>query len=386
MIPIYRDVLTAFTLITVIPAIYLWLSRNMRWKLFEFVPPIIWVLLTPMVLSTLNVIPRESHIYQPFRSVAASMLIFLMLLDIDIRKALRVTWRAATVFSMGALGVVVGTATAFSLLKHLLPVGSCSALSGLAAGWIGGTAHMVAVSAMLSTPNEQMGMIIVADTLVFSIYFPLIIMSKRWAYHFDRFTRAAESRSAPLEPMQILPPKPAQIEVGSLLFVVGLSCLATLLASKLGQSMPDLPPILPHGVWPILIVTTFALLLSATPLRLVAGARPFGSALAYMYICTVGASSDLESLATAPVFVLAAVICVIIHLAFVVIAARMFRVDIATAAVSSVAGVGGIASAPVAASHYNHDLVPIAIMLSIIGYALATYLGFMTFSLCQLFS
>ena len=51
---------------------------------------------------------------------------------------------------------------------------------------------------------------------------------------------------------------------------------------------------------------------------------------------------------------------------------------------SSVAAVGGAASAPVAAGYHREELVPISIMLALIGYALGNYLGVATAWACQL--
>jgi uncharacterized membrane protein len=54
------------------------------------------------------------------------------------------------------------------------------------------------------------------------------------------------------------------------------------------------------------------------------------------------------------------------------------------AAVSSVASVGGAASAPVAASFHREELVPVSIMLALIGYALGNYLGVAAAYLCHM--
>ena len=77
--------------------------------------------------------------------------------------------------------------------------------------------------------------------------------------------------------------------------------------------------------------------------------------------------------------------CITVHFVFIVIGAKLFRVDVSLAAVSSVAAVGGAASAPVAAGYHREELVPISIMLALLGYALGNYLGVLTGILCNLF-
>jgi uncharacterized membrane protein len=101
-------------------------------------------------------------------------------------------------------------------------------------------------------------------------------------------------------------------------------------------------------------------------------------ALVYIYMTMIGAQADLAGLAGAQWFIPAGFLAIAIHLVVVVLAAKMFRVDVSMAAVSSVAAVGGAASAPVAAAYHREELVPISIMLALIGYALGNYLGVAT--------
>jgi uncharacterized membrane protein len=77
-------------------------------------------------------------------------------------------------------------------------------------------------------------------------------------------------------------------------------------------------------------------------------------------------------------FIAAGFLAITIHLVLTVLGAKLLRLDVSMAAVASVAGVGGAASAPVAAAYHHEQLVPISIMLALIGYALGNYLGVAT--------
>ena len=96
----------------------------------------------------------------------------------------------------------------------------------------------------------------------------------------------------------------------------------------------------------------------------------------------LGAAADTRNIGSAPLFLIAGIVCIVIHLLFVILGARLFRVDVSMAAIASVASVGGAASAPVAAGFHREELVPISIMLALIGYALGNYLGVATALLC----
>jgi len=129
------------------------------------------------------------------------------------------------------------------------------------------------------------------------------------------------------------------------------------------------------ATWKILILTTVALVLAMTPLRKVAGTGALSMALVYVYLSMIGAQADIREAASAPYFLIAGVICIVIHLVLVVLAARIFRIDVHMAAIASVAAIGGAASAPVVAAYHRKQLVPVAILLALIGYALGNYLG-----------
>jgi uncharacterized membrane protein len=59
------------------------------------------------------------------------------------------------------------------------------------------------------------------------------------------------------------------------------------------------------------------------------------------------------------------------------------RVDIHTAAAASAANIGGVAAASVVAAYHKESLVPAAILMALLGYALGNYAGYATALLCR---
>ena len=57
--------------------------------------------------------------------------------------------------------------------------------------------------------------------------------------------------------------------------------------------------------------------------------------------------------------------------------------DVHSAAIASAANVGGAASAPVVAAYHRASLVPVAILMALIGYALGNYLALLTAQLAR---
>ena len=128
----------------------------------------------------------------------------------------------------------------------------------------------------------------------------------------------------------------------------------------------------------ILLVTTIALGLSTTPVSRLPNSTAMGTALVYVFVAGMGARAELSGLGDAPVFVLGAFIWIFIHGLFMLAGAWLFRVDVHSVAIASAANIGAAASAPIVAAHHRPNLVPAAVLLALLGYALGNYLAPMT--------
>lgn len=383
--PLFNDLFGVMAVICMVPVFFLWLERKTQWKIFDFLPAIIWIFLTPIFLSNLNIIPRESAIYDTFRSFAVPLFIVLMLLDINILQSMKVAWRGAIVLTIGAVGIVVGCVAAYFAFRTGLPENAWSGFGALAGSWIGGTGNLAAVAESLNTPSELVGIVVIVDNLVYLIYFPLILTCKRWAKPFNKFTGVTDEQIAQFfEATAEIEKKTHEVHYRDVLTLIGWGFVTIVAARWVAGMVPEFPPVLTVSTWTILLVTTFGVLLSATPLKDVPGTEPLSMSFVYLYMTMIGASADLRQLADARWFLVAGFVAIAVHLVFVIFGAKLLRLDVSMAAVSSVACVGGAASAPVAAGYHREELVPVSIMLALIGYALGNYLGVATAYLCNL--
>ena len=114
--------------------------------------------------------------------------------------------------------------------------------------------------------------------------------------------------------------------------------------------------------WTVLIATLAGLIIARTPLANIPGPAPIASALLAMLVAVLGSQSNFAGMATAPLFVLVGLLTLLIHIALLALAARAFRFDLQLCGISSLAGIGGVASAPVLAATYTPVLVPIAVL------------------------
>ena len=131
-------------------------------------------------------------------------------------------------------------------------------------------------------------------------------------------------------------------------------------------------------------MTTVGILLSFTPARNIASSHAIAMAILYVFVARMGAIASLEGLGQAVPFVAGAAIWIVIHGLFCLLGARLFHVDIHSVAIASAANIGAAASAPVVAAHHRESLVPAAVLMALLGYAIGNYAAIGTAHLCRL--
>ena len=389
------------TLIAVV-SFWFWLEKRSGWKIFNFLPPLIWIYATPVLLSNTGVIPFQSAAYDFLRMYGLPIFICLMLIKVDVVGALRIMGKGVFVMLIGSVGVVLGGFLAYSLgqaistpddffLHFPLPEDSWKAFGTLAGSWIGGTGNMTAAHAALEGSGEHMTMAAAADQMVYLLWLPLMLGSRAFADRFNRWMRVPPDRlalmDAAAEKFEVTDEPPSMTQFLSLALVaVGFTWISLALSQILPPVAIAGATIISASTWLILLVTTFALLASTTPIRRLPAAHPIAMAIIYVYVARIGATMDLSSasLETMGAFILMAYVWIAIHGLFILAGAWLFRVDVHTLAIASAANIGGAASAPVVAAHHRESLVPASILMAMIGYALGNYLAILTGRLGQL--
>ncbi len=206
------------------------------------------------------------------------------------------------------------------------------------------------------------------------------------AEKFNRWARVKEGR---IEEMEEAVAREAgeekrPVQMVDYLYLGAIAAAVTWASHALAGFLPELDPVISTGTWNILLVTTFALVLSRTPVRRIPGSHDLAMALIYVFVAGMGARAALSGLGQAPAFLAGAFLWIAIHGLFCLAGAWLFRVDIHSVAIASAANVGGAASAPVVAAYHRESLVPASILMALIGYALGNYLAILTGQLCRL--
>ncbi len=370
--------------LTGVASFFFILEKRTRWRLFEFVPPLLFIYAVPLVLSNTGVIANRSPLYDWMSDAVLPMFLILMLLDVDVLGAIRIMGKGILVLLAGTIGVIVGAPVAYVLVKGGLGPDAWKGFGTLAGSWIGGTGNMAAVSEGLGTPPADFGLAVLADTLVYLVWLPILLGSRSLAARFNRFARVDSRRIEMLERSSgNLANDKGKLEMRHVLYLLFLGLLFPRLAAALAACLPQVPPVLTTGSWHILSVTTFGILLSMTPARKIPGSHELAVAMVYLFVANMGARAEIAGLTErAPWFLLGAYAWIVVHGASCVLAARVLRVDIHSTAIASAANIGGIATAPIVAAYHNDKLVPASVLMALIGYAIGNYGAFAAAWLC----
>jgi len=376
-----------------VAAFFFMLEQTTRARLFQYIPPLLFIYATPVFLNNFDVIPSSSPVYSGLSAYLLPAFIVLMLIKVNVPAVVRVMGKGVLVMLMGTAGVMVGAVVAYVLVHSWLSEDAWKGYGALAGSWIGGTANMAATAEMLGTSEEQFGLAVIADNVIYVFWLPLLLMSRDFADRFNRWARVPAERLASMDAAAEVhveddhaPTMPQYLFL--IAIVIGVTWASTALAPGISESIasvsPGLGTVFGESTTRILLVTTLALFLSTTAVSRLPNSTAMGTALIYVFVAGMGARASVAGLAEAPMFVAGAFVWIIIHGLFCLAGAWLFRVDIHSVAIASAANIGAAASAPIVAAHHRPNLVPASILMALLGYAMGNYLAPLTGHLAKL--
>lgn len=357
---------------------------------FDRLPPVIWAYFLPMLSTTLGLTPATSPAYDWISRYLLPTALFLMMLAVDVPAILRLGPLALVMMLVGAAGIVLGAPLAFLTFEGLyavfggvLPPQDPEAWKGFAAlsgSWIGGTANLVALQQSLGASDATVAPLIVVDTAVAYSWMAVLIALSAFQARFDRWVGAdAAALDRVNATLAALDTERRPVSTAGLLVILGIGLAGAVLALAAGERLPTLgdPTIISATTWAVLIAVTAGLLLSFTPLRRLErdGASAVGYAALYLLLAAIGAKASLQAVLDAPVYLLAGVVWIAFHALLLFAAAKLLRAPLFFVAASSMANVGGAASAPIVAGVYLPAMAPVGLLLAVAGYVLGIYGG-----------
>lgn len=118
-------------------ATWFYLEKKTQWKLFQFIPPLLFIYILPAIFSNSGIIPGQSPLYDWMGDYLLPVFLVLLLLNVDVRATIRVMGRGVWVMLIGTMGVVLGAPVGYMAVKRWLSPEAWKGFGTLAGSWIG---------------------------------------------------------------------------------------------------------------------------------------------------------------------------------------------------------------------------------------------------------
>ena len=381
-----------FTYIAVlifIAAFLVWLQKYTKWKFFDYVPPIVLLYLVTMIMCTLNVwdMKATKPAYSALKNNILYAMIFLMLLRCDIRKILKLGPKMLGGFFAASVSIGIGFIATYAILHGALGAGSWKALGALCGSWMGGSGNMIAVQAALDIGEADMAYALVVDSIDYSIW----VMFLLWAINLaPKFNKWVKADTATLDEVSRKLEDDAKANDGkitfvNIIFLLGLSLVVSAFGQNIGTAINGVAPFLDKATWTVLLITLAGLVGAITPIGKMAGTSELSNVMLYSVVALLASRASFLELTDAPIWIIAGFMILAIHGIILVLLAKIFKLDMFTCGVASLANIGGSASAPILAGAYSGALVPVGVLMALMGYVIGTGGGLIVAHIMSLF-
>lgn len=381
-----KDSFTYIAVLIFAAAVLVYLPRlikgNAARKFFSFAPPVVLIYLGLMALCTLGAwdLPATSAAYSGLKNPLLYAMLFIMLLRCDLRKILRLGPKMLLGFLAATVSISLGFVVSFAIMRGVLGEGAWKSLGALCGSWMGGGGNMLAIQAALDIDESAMAYALVMDSICGTLYIMFLLWAIGFSDKFDRWTRADTSAihavGASLEQESAADSRPLTWQ--NILLLTGSGLLVSAVCTKLGGAVGDMLPFFDRATWTVLIITVLGILLAMTPFGKLRGTEEVSNVLLYVVIALIASRADLRGIGNAPAWLAAGLLILVIHAGIMLLLAKLFRLDIFTCAVASLANIGGTATAPILAGTYSSTLVPVGIIMALFGYVVGTGGGLLT--------
>ena len=355
------------------------LEKGAGWKLFRYLPAVVLVYLISMLLCTVGTwdMAATKPTYGALKNSLTYAMVFTMLLRCDIRKVLKLGPRMLLGFFSASITIMIGFIVAFLVMKGLIGPDSWMALGALCGSWLGGSGNMVAVQAALGVSEADMGYALVVDSIDYSIWVMFLLWLITLAPRFNLWNKADTTQ---LDAVSRSLEEDAKLNTGtitfqSLMLLLGTALIVSAVGANVGKILNAAVPFFDKATWTILFITVLGLIGAVSRLGRVAGSAEMSNVLLYSVIALLASRASLLELGDAPYWILTGFIILGVHFTLMFLLARLFKLDMFTACVASLANIGGTASAPVLAGTYSGSLVPVGILMALMGYVIGTPFG-----------
>ncbi|SFE89944.1 DUF819 family protein [Alteribacillus iranensis] len=354
-------------------------------KFFKFVPGIVLIYFGGAFLKTTGILGDSEVIdstYSNVRDVLLPTLILLMLLNCDLRKLVKLGPKMLLGYAIAVVSIVAGFVVTYLIFQGFYAENTWQAFGALAGSWTGGSANLAIIQGILEVPENIFGYVLVMDTINYSVWVMIMFWLVPFAAAFNRWTKADTAHLDAVSEDLIREHEENDKQPGMsfihLIGLLGIGVFTSSVAATVANYLPSFGTVVNATTWTIFLVSIVGVLLAMTKVKSIPGSMDIANVLLYMVIALIASRADFSQILQAPVYIVSGFMILAIHAIVLALAAKIFKFDLFTLGVSSLANIGGMASAPLIAGAYHRALIPIGVLMALAGSFLGTYIGLLT--------
>ena len=380
--------LTYIALLMFVAGGLMFLQRTTKWKIFDIVPPLVWIYVLHMILCTLGIYESDAvkSTYSSFKNNLLYAMIFVMLLRCDFRKLAKLGPRMIAIFLGCSLTLAIGTIAAYPLFMNTMGGGETTwaAVAALYASWVGGSGNMAAMEVVFEEFMDYgaYGAALALDTVCYSVWIALLLLAVKFAPKWNKACKADTSKLdavADAANAEVAGVK-KQATAADWIFLFGISLMVSAICQWGGKAINTWLCSIGLDMFGAATVTTIlitilGLICAMTPMGKMAGVEEMSSVYLYLVVSMLASRASLVDLIAAPMWVVYGFAILLVHVVLMFVLSKVFKWDLCMVSTASLANIGGSASAPIVATAYNPNFAGIGVLMGVLGAAVGNFFG-----------
>lgn len=360
------------------------LEKYTKWKIFNVVPPLVFIYVLNMIFCTMGLYSSEecSKAYSALKNNLLYAMIFVMLLRCDFRKLAKLGGRMVAIFLGCSLTLFIGFVVGYPIFKHTLGTDTWAAVAALFASWVGGSANMAAMQAALPVDAGAYSCALALDTVCYSLWIALLLLAVRYAPKWNKSTKADTSKLQAIADAAAAEVSKDKKVANSAdwIFLIGLSLIVSALSQLVGSKLSDAftnmgLAMFDKGTITTLFVTILGLVCALSPIGKLPAVEELSNVYLYAVVSLLASTASVVDLISAPMWVVYGLFILAVHVILMYVFSKIFHWDLCMVSTASLANIGGSASAPIVASAYDASYAGIGVLMGVLGAALGNFFG-----------
>ena len=360
------------------------LEKYTRWKIFNVVPPLVFIYVLNMVFCTMGLYASDacSDTYSALKNNLLYAMIFVMLLRCDFKKLAKLGGRMVAIFLGCSATLFVGFVVGYPIFKHALGTDTWAAVAALFASWVGGSANMAAMQAALPVDAGAYSCALALDTVCYSLWIALLLLAVRYAPKWNKATKADTSKLqavADAAAAEVAKEK-RSADSADWIFLIGLSLIVSAVSQFVGAKLSETLTnaglaVFDKGTITTLFVTVLGLICALTKIGKLPAVEELSNVYLYAVVSLLASTASVVDLISAPMWVVYGVFILVVHVVLMYLLSKIFHWDLCMVSTASLANIGGSASAPIVASAYDASYAGIGVLMGVLGAAVGNFFG-----------